>query len=166
MSKKIFIIILMALFFVVGKNSTNVQTNSEENLTEYESQETVATIQDIEIKQLDNTEKNYVFIYNNEEFYAIYSKDNWKIKDSYKINNKSDMKVICQALLDIHQIHGKDMISYRTAEDLVREWIQHNLAYELLSKNSPWKENAKDVDFDPKDQGKSIIDMYKSRTNK
>ena len=76
------------------------------------------------------------------------------------------MKVICQALLDIHQIHGKDMISYRTAEDLVREWIQHNLAYELLSKNSPWKENAKDVDFDPKDQGKSIIDMYKSRTNK
>ena len=56
MSKKIFIIILMALFFVVGKNSTNVQTNSEENLTEYESQETVATIQDIEIKQLDNTE--------------------------------------------------------------------------------------------------------------
>ena len=179
MGKKIFIIILIILLVIViilamyknsVNNSNNVQTNdissNDENLVEYDNNEIVATIQNIEIKQLDNTGTNYTFIYNNENFYAIYSKDNWKIIDSYKIKNTEDMAIICESLIDIYPIHGSDMVSYRTIEDLVKEWVQHNLAYEILSKDSPWKESAKDVDFNPEDEGKNIIDMYKSRINK
>ena len=39
------------------------------------------------------------------------------------------------------------------------EWEQHNIAYQLLPEDSPYKENAKDVDLNPEDQGKSIIDF-------
>ena len=76
------------------------------------------------------------------------------------------MKKICQALIDIHPIHGSDMISYRTSDDMVYEWLQHNFAYSVLPDDNLWKNNAKDVDFDPQDQGKSIKEIYEDRTGK
>ena len=56
------------------------------------------------------------------------------------------------------------MVSYRDAEDMAYEWLQHNLAYKLLPETSSWKENVKDVDLNPEDQGKSLLELYKDRT--
>ena len=44
------------------------------------------------------------------------------------------------------------------------EWIQHNIAYDILPENNKWKENAKDVDLDPQDQNKTFKEIYESRT--
>lgn len=76
------------------------------------------------------------------------------------------MIAICQALIDIHPIHGKDMISYRTADDMAYEWVQHNIVYTLLPEDNLWKEHAKHVDLNPEDQGKNIKEIYDVRVNK
>lgn len=118
----------------------------------------------IEVIDTDGQGKNYSFMYENEQFTAIYSKENWQIKDSYKINDLEDITKICQALIDIHPIHGNDMKSYRTAQDMANEWFQHNIAYFALPDGNDWKEHAKHVDLNPEDQGKNLIEMYKTRT--
>ena len=76
------------------------------------------------------------------------------------------MIIICSAVSAVHQIHNKDYTGYRDAEDLAYEWEQHNTAYTLLPDSSPWKKNAKDVDLDPKDQGKSFVEMARDRLRK
>ena len=43
------------------------------------------------------------------------------------------------------------------------EWVQHNLAYEMLPDDSGYKDNAKDVDLNPDDQGKSLYDLFVDR---
>lgn len=58
------------------------------------------------------------------------------------------------------------MQSTRTAEDMAFEWLQHNLAYEFLPENNPWRENAKDVDLNPEDQNRTFQEMYEARTGK
>ena len=121
---------------------------------------------DIKLVNTDGKGSNYSFTYNGEEFSAIYTTDNWKIVDSYKINEEADMMIICQALIDEHPIHGSDMVSYRTADDMVYEWIMHNMAYAFISDDETLRKKAKDVDFDPEDQGKSFDEIYKSRTGK
>lgn len=110
--------------------------------------------------------KNYTFTYGDEEFSAIYTEDNWKIIDSYKISNVDDNLIICQALIDEHPIHGSDLVSYRTAEDMAYEWLQHNIAYEILPDDNSMKSHAKDVDLDPQDQGKDFDEIYEDRTGK
>ena len=121
---------------------------------------------DLSLKDVDGRKTNFTFLYKNEFFYATYTKDNWHIEDSYKIKNKNDIAIICKALTDIYPIHGKDMKSFRTIDDLVYEWEQHNIAYDFLPKDSIWKDNAKSVDLDPQDQGRSIKEIYESRTGK
>ena len=113
---------------------------------------------------MDGAGTNYAFTYKGEEFRVQYYYDNWTIFDSYKITNKRDMKKICQALIDIHPIHGKDYESYRTAEDMAYEWKQHNLAYKYLPEDNGWRPNAANVDFDPEDQGRSFEEIYEDRT--
>ena len=76
------------------------------------------------------------------------------------------MYIICQALIDLHQIHGKDMVSYRTADDMVYEWEVHNLAYAMISDDDPMKSHVRDVDFDPQDQGCSFEEIYYNHTGK
>ena len=78
---------------------------------------------------------------------AEYTPDNWKIRDSYRINDTDAMKEICAALLEIHPIYAADMSSYRTADDMAYEWDQHNIAYSLLPDGSTLKESAADVDL-------------------
>ena len=124
----------------------------------------LSSTDDIALTDIDG--KNYIFTYDNELYSAIYTTDNWKIIDSYKINNAADMKIICSALIQIHPVHGKDMESYRTPDDMVYEWQQHNLVYQLLSDDNEWKSHVKDVDFDPADQGKSFEEIYEARTGK
>jgi len=121
---------------------------------------------DINLRDADGNDKNYLFTYDGEDFSVVYTTDNWKIYDSYKINSTEDMTIICEALISVHQIHGSDMESYRTAEDMAYEWLQHNIAYQFLPDESPWKVHAQNVDLDPKDQGKSFSEIYEDRTGK
>ena len=147
------LIISIAIFIITYNNTQNdvITESKEDNIN-------------IEIKEIDNNK--YSFIYNDETYNVVYWIDNWKIFDSYKIRNAEHMKIICEKLLEIHQIHGEDKVSYRTADDMVFEWEQHNIGYDLLPTDSKWKDTAKDVDFDPKDQNKTLKDMYEMRTGK
>lgn len=118
---------------------------------------------EIGLTDTDGNGSHYQFTYDGRLFDAIYTPDNWKVVDSWQITNRSDMEMICEALRAIHPIHGADMVSYRDAADMAYEWVQHNLAYQMLSDDSPWKNNAKDVDINPADQGKSVFELYRDR---
>lgn len=120
----------------------------------------------IELKDLDGKGVNYSFEYNGEDFLATFSYGSWRIFDSYKIRNKKDILKICESLIKIHPVQSRDGISYRTAEDMAYEWIQHNIAYEFLPDSNLWKENAKNVDLDPQDQGKNLKEIFESRIKK
>ena len=146
--------------------SDNSQETEEEAAAEPEESVKLSSVEDIGLHAVDETGKNYAFSYNQEEFSVRYTPDNWKIVDSYKITDTDDMVIICQALLDVHPVHGRDMESFRTTEDMAFEWLQHNVAYAFLPDDSPWKQNAKDVDLNPADQGKTFQEMYEDRTGK
>lgn len=137
--------------------------DSTDSAEEESSRGILASKEDIQLTAVDS-KGTYSFIYGGETFTAIYTTDNWKIKDSYKITSYSDITLICEALSDEHPIHGIDRQSYRTPDDMAFEWQQHNIAYELLPDDSDWKKHAKDVDIDPKDQGKTFLEMYEERT--
>ena len=126
----------------------------------------LSEVDDVALTDLTGAGTDYAFIYDDVPYSAIYTPDNWEIKDSYKITNAMDMAIICQALINEHPIHGKDMVSYRTCDDMAYEWVQHNIAYSFLPEDSKWIESVKNVDFDPKDQGKSYRDLYEDRTGK
>lgn len=125
-----------------------------------------STIDRIEIKDTDGQGCNYAFSYGGMDFKAEFTvnsatgKENWKIIDSYRVRSKADMEVICQALIDLHPVHGKDMVSFRTAKDMAEEWDLHNLAYDVLPEGRQ-RERAKDVDLDPDDQGRTLTDFIK-----
>lgn len=149
-------------------NENKIELNENRNV-EAKNNETngiLQSVDDLSLKDVDGKKTTFTFIYENEVFNATYTKDNWHIEDSYKINNKNDITIICKALTDIYPIHGKDMKSFRTIDDLVYEWLQHNLAYDFLPNQSQWKENARSVDLDPEDQGRSIEEIYEARTGK
>lgn len=136
------------------------------SLDDSEDEPLLTSAKDLGFHIVDETTGKYAFTYNNETFTAVYTTDNWKIFNSYKINNEKDMTIICQTLIDEHPIHGRDMTSYRTVDDMVYEWLQHNLVYAVLPEDSEWLEHVKDVDLDPKDQNKSFDEIYKDRTGK
>ena len=138
----------------------NPENNNQ--VVEQEDTNSADIVDNVEIKRLDN--KTFEFVYRDEVFKAVFINDTWKIYDSYKITNSSDIKKICKALIDIHKIPSSDYKSYRTADDMVYEWKQHNLAYQILPEGNSFRESAKDVDLDPKDQGKSLVEMYEDRT--
>ena len=92
-------------------------------------------------------------------FFNINSKDNISITNINGYNY-----ILVSKLISIHPIHSSDYKSYRTVDDLVYEWKQHNLAYRVLP-NGKYKDMAKDVDLDPKDQNKTYLEMYNIRQN-
>ncbi len=155
---------------VVSENNLN-NIDVEKNLDPFEyltatyseGNSYITSKEQIELKNTDGKGKTYSFKYNDEMYTAIYTKDNWQIKNSYKIRNKNDITIICQALIEIHPVHGKDMKSYRAAEDMMDEWVIHNIAYDYLPDSNSWKSHAKDVDLNPADQGKSLKEMYEER---
>ena len=171
MKKKIIIVLTLTVLsiFIISlllkdnppKKTFSEKTEAEKEIYNYEEEKNIIN-EYFEIIKIDD--KNYSFIYNNETFNIVYTPDNWKIMDSYKITNTEDIVVICGKLNEIHQIHGKDMVSYRTTEDMAYEWLQHNIVYQILPENHQFKINAKDVDLDPKDQGKNLIEIYEDRT--
>lgn len=126
----------------------------------------LSSTDDIELHCIDEMGVNYVFSYSGEEFSAKYTPDNWHITDSYLIESHHDLVIICQALIDEHPVHSADMEGYRTAEDMAYEWHRHNIAYALLPEGSEWKDSARDVDLDSKDQNKSLFDFFLERLDK
>ena len=163
MVKKIIFVLVLAIIIFIIMGFVFYGKNEEQKIVNNNIIDNNDSI-NIEIKEVENNK--YTFIYNNETYNVVYWNDNWKIIDSYKIRNKDHMKIICEKLLEIHKIHGEDKVSYRTADDMVFEWEQHNIGYDLLPADSKWKDTAKDVDFDPKDQNKTLKDMYEMRTGK
>ena len=118
---------------------------------------------DIDLHDTDGKERDYVFTYNGKEYTAIRTWHHWRILDSYEITNAADMHIICEALCAVQQIPSADGEGWRTPEDMVYEWSQHNLAYAFLPEGSSWRRHAKDVDFDPDDQGRSLYEIYRDR---
>lgn len=151
-----------------SKNKTGDTDNSSNSATDSsgESAGLLTSTVDINLTSADGGTQNYTFVYDGETYKAKHTADHWTIYDSYKINSKSDMMIICQALIDLYPVHGSDMVSYRTAEDMTFEWQQHNLGYIFLGEKSEWASHLKDVDFDPADQGKTFDEIYKDRTGK
>ena len=146
------------------KNSGVVE-NTVINISEIDNpQNEVEEDITITLIDLDGNGTNYSFKYHDATFYATYTPDNWHIENSYKIKNTSAIRAVCEALIKVHQIHGKDMVSYRTVDDLTYEWIQHNLAYEYLPEDNVWRKSAKHVDLNPEDQGLSFEQIYESIT--
>lgn len=148
------------------ENKIELNENRNVEAKNNEDNGILKSIDDLSLKDVNNKKTNFTFIYMNEVFNATYTKDNWHIENSYKINNKNDITIICKALTDIYPIHGKDMKSFRTIDDLVYEWELHNIAYDFLPEDSSWKENARSVDLDSEDQGRSIKEIYEARTGK
>ena len=183
MKKLLLIIILIIIAFLVFVRGIPepivnwVNDHGETTEEEYESEDVsddtdsessgyLISTSDIGLTNYDGMGAKYYFTYKGEEFRTLYQNDCWTIYDSYKITNKSDMKIICQALIDVHPVHGKDLSSYRTADDMAYEWEQHNIAYKYLPDDNSWKESAGNVDLDPYDQGRSFEEIYEDRTGK
>lgn len=158
----IILVTLLGIFLIPKEEPIEPIPLPNENL---QVQPTIKN-EDIKIVDVDNKKTNYTFTYRNETFIATYIPDNWNIKDSYKITNYNDIVIICEELIKVHKVHGSDMKSYRTATDMAYEWLQHNIAYSLLPEGNSFKQNAKDVDLDPKDQNKTLKEMYEERTGK
>ncbi len=157
--------LFLVLCLVTGCNLQKevvIDNDESKEVVEQEDTSTGYIVDSIDIKKIDDS--NYEFVYREETFKVYYMTDLWKIYDSYKITNSNDIKKICRALIDIHPIHGVDMKSYRTETDMTYEWVQHNLAYQILPEGNSFRNSAKDVDLDPKDQGKSLVEMYEDRT--
>ena len=55
------------------------------------------------------------------------SSNNIKIIDSYKLNNKKEMKAVIEKILSKVPIY----IRTRSVDALVREWRSHNILYKL-----------------------------------
>lgn len=172
-------------FEAVADTTTEVETSPTEQVTTPTESETaesnpteattsdqpasdglLTSASDLNLTPADNEGKNYTFTYDGAQYQAIHTTDHWKIKNSYTITNEADMLIICQALIDLHPIHGNDMVSYRTADDMVYEWQVHNIAYALLSDDDSMKSHVRDVDFDPEDQGRSFDEIYEAHTGK
>lgn len=127
-------------------------------------------IDSIELTDTDGKGVRYSFSYGGETFRTEFSvnpyngKENWRIYNSYKIRSRIDMIIICQALIDLHKVHGRDMVSYRTAQDMADEWEIHNAAYDILPV-STYKDRAADVDLDPDDQGRTFAEFIQKIMN-
>lgn len=119
---------------------------------------------DLGLYDSDGSGTTYRFNYNDMIFIAQHEPENWRIMNSYLITNPDDMKIICQALIDIYPIHSKDYSSYRTADDMTYEWQIHNFVYEMLPESVSFRNRAKDVDFNPEDQGKTYEDFFQEYT--
>ena len=126
----------------------------------------ISSSEEIGLTNTDDAGSYYSFRYDGMDFTAVYTEDKWKIFDSYRVSDINDMVIICGALIAEHPVHGADMVSFRTAEDMAYEWLQHNAAYAVIPEGSEWYSHVKDVDLDPRDQGKSFIEIYEERTGK
>ena len=149
--------ILLVLLLCAGCGNEPAVRDTEAS----DAQSALCSVDDLGLNTEDGS--TYTFTYQGEVYQAVYRTDNWKIRNSYRITNSADMVIICRALSDIHPIPNAKGTGNRTPEDLAFEWEQHNLAYTLLPEGHKWKDNARDVDLNPEDQGKTLLDFAKER---
>lgn len=146
---------------------TTATASAESETTETATEESYPALlkspADIALSDVDGGGWDYTFTYDETVFHANYLPDKWQIIDSYRIRNRNDIEMICQALSDVHPIHNADYTGYRSAGDMAHEWHQHNVAFDMLPEGSEWKESAKDVDLDPQDENKSMYRMFKDK---
>lgn len=71
----------------------------------------------------------------------IYTKDNTKVIDSYKITDRNEIRK--QVLWIIEERKIRKYPITRTVNSYIREWVGHNRLYEL----GIAKEHTKDVDL-------------------
>lgn len=142
---------------------SDADTLSDTSESSEEEQGILSSPEDIGLYDTDGSGTNYIFTYGGESFSAVYTYENWKIIDSYRITTQADLEIICQALINAHPLHGADGESFRTAEDMAFEWQEHNAAYFMLPEDSEWKLHTKDVDLNPEDQGKTGVEMALDR---
>ena len=148
--------VLTILVLVAGCGSkSSTETRTGEASTEAPS---ILTSPD-DIRLTEEADGSYRFTYGQDTFRAEFRTDTWKILDSYRITNLADMTLICKALNDLRPVPTPDRKGTRTPEDLAFEWDQHNLAFTLLPDGDPRKDRARDVDLNPEDQGKSLMDF-------
>ena len=152
---------------VITEQESENEGNEDPYIQEYFfifSQSYLNSSADLGLYDVDGTGSTYRFNYSDMSFTALHEPENWRILDSYLINNADDMKIICQALIDIYPIHGKDYSSYRTADDMVYEWQIHNFVYDMLPEDNSFRNRVRDVDFNPEDQNKTYEDYFKEYT--
>ena len=85
----------------------------------------------------------------------IYTKDNTKVIDSYKITDRNEIRK--QVLWIIEERKIRKYPITRTVNSYVREWVGHNRLYEIGYK----QDHTKDVDLEeritPKEKIKGIF---------
>ena len=152
---------------LIGSGASDIKEAVSQKLDEQEqkpSKNRIQSTDDINLRSAGGG--YYYFTYNGEDYKALYSYSTWTIYDSYKITNKKDMKIICQALSDERPVPSRDGQSYRTADDMAYEWDQHNKIHMIAPDGSRTKERTRNVDLDPEDQGKSYKDLYNENLGK
>ncbi len=155
-------ILLAALALCFAGTGCGTKTEATTSEDAAASVSILSSAEDIALTTEDGT--NYRFSYGDLSFTAIFRNNTWQIRDSYRIENHEDLVLICQALSDAHPVPDKTYTGVRSAEDLAYEWEQHNLAFAVLPEGASWKENARHVDLNPEDQGKTLTDFLKERT--
>ena len=159
-------VLLTACFLSLCPASDTVRA-AETDLSLWEnafSDEDLISTDDINLRTENGYD--YTFTYHDEDFRVLYTYNSWKIYDSWKIMNPFDIMHICTVLSNEHPIPSRDYQSFRTPSDMTYEWVQHNIAYLELPEDNHWRNDAKNVDLDPRDQGRTIKEYYQDRTGK
>ena len=80
----------------------------------------------------------------------------FRIFDSYRIRKNRDKREILRAMMDYNAAHPTDPAWQRTENNLVLEWMEHNLAYRVGFLRS----RAANVDLDNHAEGKGALGYF------
>ena len=80
----------------------------------------------------------------------------FRIYDSYRIRKNRDKREILRAMMDYNAAHPTDPAWQRTVNNLVLEWMEHNLAYRVGFLRS----RAASVDLDNHAEGKGALGYF------
>lgn len=80
----------------------------------------------------------------------------FRIYDSYRIRKNRDKREILRAMMDYNAAHPTDPAWQRTENNLVLEWMEHNLAYRMGFLRS----RAASVDLDNHAEGKGALGYF------
>ncbi len=80
----------------------------------------------------------------------------FRIYDSYRIPKNRDKREILRAMMDYNAAYPTDPAWQRTEDNLVLEWMEHNLAYRVGFLRS----RAASVDLDNHAEGKGALGYF------
>ena len=80
----------------------------------------------------------------------------FRIYDSYRIRKNRDKREILRAMMDYNAAYPTDPAWQRTENNLVLEWMEHNLAYRVGFLRS----RAANVDLDNHAEGKGALGYF------